>query len=81
MLAFSVVAIWYWSMVKKVDEANLITQNSANITEIIKRVKKDNEGYYFLDFALAKGDSIQHFKEYRKLDAKTVRIYVGKELK
>ncbi len=81
VLIFIVIAIWQWSRVNDVDQARTIIQTSGNIGELMRRVKKDNEGYYFLDFTLAKGDSIQHFKEYRKLDAKTVRIYVGKELK
>ncbi len=81
VLIFIVIAIWHWSRVNDVDQARTIIQTSGNIGELTKRVKKDKEGYYFLDFTLAKGDSIQYFKEYRKLDAKTVRIYIGKELK
>jgi hypothetical protein len=48
--------------------------------ELMKRVKKDKQGYY-LDFTAAKADSIQHFKEYQELNTKTVRIYVGKKSK
>ena len=81
ILIFVVIAIWHWSRVNNVDQARTIIQTSGNMAELMKRVRKDNEGYYFLDFSAAKEDSIQHFKEYQKLDAKTVRIYVGKESK
>src|SRR5688500_603092 len=81
VLLFTVAGIWYWSMVNNVDQAKTIVETSGNIGELVKRVKKDKGGYYFLDFTAAKADSIQHFREYQKLDAKTVRIYVGKEFK
>jgi hypothetical protein len=81
LLLFLVVSIWYWSLVNNVDEAKAIIQSAGNMGELIKRVKKDNEGYLFIDFIEAKGDSIQRFKEFEKLDAKTVRIYVGQESK
>ena len=76
-LIFSVLAIWYWSMVNKVDEANVIIQTSGNMGGLMRRVKKDNEGYFFIDFTAAEGDSIQYFKEYQKLGEKTVRVYIG----
>ena len=81
VLLFVVIAIWHWSRANDVDHARAIIQASGNMGELMKRVQKDKEGYYFLDFTAAKADSIQHFKEYQKLDAKTVRIYVGKESK
>lgn len=82
VLVFAVVGIWYWSMVNNIDQARTIIETSGNVGELMKRVKKDNEGYCFIDFKVAKEkDSIQHFKEYQKLDAKTVRVYIGKESK
>ena len=81
VLMLVAMAIWYWSMVNNVDEAKTIIQNSENMSELLQRVKKNNEGYYFIDFTAAKEDSIQPFKEFQKLDSKTVRIYVGKESK
>jgi len=81
VLLFVVIAIWHWSRVNDIDQARAIIEASGNMGELMKRVQKDKEGYYFLDFTAAKADSIQHFKEYQKLDAKTVRIYVGKESK
>ena len=79
VLLFTVAGIWYWSMVNKVDEAKTIIEASGNMGELMKRVTKDKEGFYVIDFTAAKGDSIQRFKEFLQLDAKTVRIVVGKE--
>jgi hypothetical protein len=79
VLLFVVVAIWYWSMVIKVDEAKAIVEKSGIMNELIKRAKKDDEGHYFIDFKAAKGDSIQPFTEFQKVDAQTARIYVGKQ--
>jgi hypothetical protein len=79
VLLFTVAGIWYWSMVNNVDQAKTIIEASRSMGELVKRVKKDEEGFYVIDFTMAKGDSIQRFKEFRKLDAKTVRIVIGKE--
>ncbi len=73
------IAAWYWSMVNDVDRAKIIIEASGNAGELLKGVKKDKADYYFIDFTAAKGDSIQPFKEYQKLNAKTVRVYLGKE--
>ena len=77
-LLFTAAGIWYWSIVNNVDHAKAIIEASGSMGELMKRVKKD-EGFYVIDFNAAKGDSIQRFKEFQKLDAKTVRIVVGKE--
>jgi hypothetical protein len=76
---FTVAGIWYWSMVNNVDQAKIMVEASGNMGELMKRVKKDKEGFYVIDFTAAKGDSIQRFKEFLQLDAYTVRIVVGKE--
>jgi hypothetical protein len=79
VLLLTVAGIWYWSMVNNVDQAKTIIEASGNMGELMKRVKKDKEGFYVIDFTAAKGDSVQRFKEFLQLDAKTVRIVVGKE--
>jgi hypothetical protein len=81
VLAFVVVGIWYWAMANKVDQADTILKTAGDVGELLKRVKKDDEGFYCIDFTLAKGDSIQRFRQFQKLDAKTVRIIVGKASK
>jgi hypothetical protein len=80
-LVFIWTATWYWSMVNDIDRAKTIIEASDNISELIKRVQKNSEGYYFIDFTAAKGDSIQHFKESQKLNTRTVRVYLGKHHK
>ena len=79
VLLFTVAGIWYWSMANNVKQARTILETSGGIGELMKRVKKDEDGFYVIDFTAAQGDSIQRFKEFVQLDAKTVRIVVGKE--
>jgi hypothetical protein len=79
VLLFTVAGIWYWSMANNIDQAKTIIETSGSMGELMKRVKKDNKGFYVIDFTAAKGDSIQRFKEFLQLDAETVRIVVGKE--
>lgn len=73
------VAAWRWSMANDVDRARTIIGASDNISELLKRTKKINEGSYIIDFTAAKGDSTQRFVEYEKLNSKTVRIYLGRD--
>lgn len=76
---FLAIAAWHWSNVNKVEQANNIVQNSGRLGELLKLVKKDDEGFYVIDFTADKGDSIEFLKEYRRIDAKTVRIYLAKK--
>lgn len=71
--------VWYWSMIKDLDKARMIIEASGPAGELIKAIQKDKEGYYFIDFTAPKGDSIRGFKEFRKLNVKTVRVYLGKD--
>jgi hypothetical protein len=75
------IGAWHWSNVNKVEEADGIVQNSGKVSEMLKLVKKDNEGLYFIDFKAASADSIVFVKEFRKMDANTVRIYLARETK
>lgn len=79
VLLFTVAGIWYWSMLNNVDQAKTIIEISGSMGKLVKRVKKNDEGFYVIDFTMANGDSIQRFTEFQKLDSKTVRIVVGKE--
>ena len=69
----------YWSNVNKVEEAKSIVRNSGKRGEMLKLVKKDHEAFYIIDFKAANADSIVFLKEFRKMDAKTVRIYLSRE--
>lgn len=81
VLLFIWAAIWYWSIAHDVDRAKVIIGASGNMSELVKRVQKTTDGYYFIDFSVAKGDSVQNFKEYQKLSAKIIRVYLGKQSK
>jgi hypothetical protein len=75
------IGTWHWSNVNEVQEAENIVQNSGKLGEMLKLVKKDNEGFYIIDFKAAKADSIVFLKEFRKMDANTVRVYLARETK
>src|SRR5688500_3794362 len=64
VLLFTVAGIWYWSMVNNIDQAKTIIEISESMGELVKRVKKDDEGFYVIDFTAAKGDSIQRSEEH-----------------
>ena len=72
-------AAWYWSMSNDVEKARTIIHVSRNMEVFLQAAKKDENGVFFVDLPAAKGDSTQHFVEYRRLNAKTVRVYLGKE--
>ena len=69
---------WYWSIKEDIEQARLLIHASDNISVLTKRVKKHQDGYYFIDFTSASKDSAQHFTEFQKLNAKTIRVYVGR---
>lgn len=77
-LGLATLFLWYWSITKDVERAHDIIQGSSKTSELLKRVSKDNEGYYFVDFKEAPGTFIQSFIEFERIDKKTVRVYLGK---
>ncbi len=78
MLAW--IAVWYWSMKNEIDQVRIMNETFQTTAELNKRVKTQ-DGVYYIDFTAAKGDSTIYFTEFRKLNAKTVRVYLGKESK
>lgn len=81
ILLFIWIAGWHWSMVNEVDRARTIIGASGKVEELLKQVKRDNEGFYYLDFTAAYGNSIQTFKEFQRINSKTMRVYLGKDSK
>ena len=71
-------AAWHWSMSNDVDKARTIVGVSGNMGVLLQAAKKDESGDFFIDLTASKGDSTQHFVEYRRLNAKTVRVYLGR---
>lgn len=79
VLLFVWGAVLYVSVTNELDGARIIIGASDHTSELLKRVKKGDENIYFIDFTAAKGDSIQPFIEYQKLNTKTVRVYLGRD--
>lgn len=81
LLVLIVVAIltWIWSISDEVERAKDIIEINSKANELLLQAKKDNQGYFYLDAKEATGNSIQFFSEFEKRDAKTVRIYLGRE--
>jgi hypothetical protein len=78
IIFFIWIAVWFWSVNKDIERARRIVAVSNPLSELLKRVELNEQGYYFIDFTAAAKDSIQHFKEFRKLNSKTVRVFLGK---
>ena len=77
---FAWVAFKWWSANNDLDEARRIIQSSERInSHLLKNTKKDADGFMFLEFTEAKGNSIKNFIEFEKVDSKTVRVYLGQE--
>lgn len=72
---------WYWAIKKDIESARTIINTSENMTHLIKRVSKDSEGFYFIDFTQAKGKTIKSYTEFEQLTEGSVRVYLGKEPK
>jgi hypothetical protein len=77
---FASIAVWYWSMKNEIDHVRMMNETFETTSQLNKRVKKE-DGIYFIDFTVAKGDSTKYFTEFRKLNASTIRVYLGEERK
>lgn len=77
---FASIALWYWAMKNEIGKARMMNETFQITAELNKLVKK-KDGYYFIDFKASKRDSTMYFSEFKKLDARTVRVYLGRERK
>jgi hypothetical protein len=73
------ITTWYWSIASDINKARAIIDAAGDIGKLMQDVKKDDNGVYFIEFTAAKGDSIRSFKEFHKINTKTVRVYLGKQ--
>lgn len=71
--------LWYGSALRDVGQARIILENSGRMSELLKAVQQEKSGYYFIDFTASQVDSLRNFREFRKLNSTTVRVYLGKE--
>jgi hypothetical protein len=77
VLVFLALANWHWSIRSDIEKARDIVNASGRISQLIQRVRSDNQGNLIIDFKLAQRDSISFCTDYVKVDAKTVRVYVA----
>lgn len=83
ILLFLGLIAWYLSTTSKVRQANAIMKTHSYLDDLLKQVKKDETGYYYVDFTSAKrnskADSLHRFNKFQILNATTVRLYLGKD--
>jgi hypothetical protein len=81
VLAVICICVWWWSMVKDVKQARTIIRWAGNIGVLADRVQKASDGSFFIDFTPDQGDSTRHFYEYRMVNKRTLRVFLGKDFK
>lgn len=79
ILAALSIGIWYWSLSNDINRARIITHTHDNLSQLAAHAKKNSAGSYFIDLSEARGDSIQHFLQYVRINKKTVRVFLGRE--
>lgn len=77
-LAFCAVGVWFWALKNEINTARDVIQTSGKARMLLERMKKDREGFYFIEFKSSKGNSIANFHEFEWIDKETVRVYLGK---
>jgi hypothetical protein len=77
-LVIWIASLW-WSSVNDVDKARMIIDSSENIRVLANRIQKSPDGFYFIDFAPTRGDSTKPFTEFKLIDKRTVRVFIGKD--
>ncbi len=80
IVLLSWISLKWWSSINEVEKARNIVRSADLVNRaLINKVKKDADGFLFLEFKEAPGTTIQNFTEYEKTSSKTVRVYLGKE--
>jgi hypothetical protein len=74
-------AYLFWlDLSDEVEKAKLIITTSDRVSStMLKRVKKDSEGYLYIDFEKPTGNSVRSFYEFDKIDDRLVRVYLGRD--
>lgn len=73
------ISIIWWRQYNDVKKASLIIAASKGADEtFIRSVKKDSQGYVYLEFSKAKGTVIDFWTQYEQIKKDTIRVYVGK---
>ncbi|MCC6836688.1 MAG: hypothetical protein IT213_17010 [Cytophagales bacterium] len=80
VVLLSWISLTWWSRKNDLEEAERIIQSSVRInSHLLNNVKEDRDGFMFLEFTEAKGNSIKNFIEYEKINSKTIRVYLGQK--
>lgn len=79
ILAAISTGIWYWSLSHDIDRARIIIRAYDNLSQMAGNAEKNSMGSYFIDLSEARGDSVQHFQEYMRIDKKTIRLFLGRD--
>jgi len=70
----------WWTNVDNLNRAETIIETSDQIkSSLLQRVKKDEKGYYYLEFTKSSGEQVRFFNEFDRIDNETVRVYLGKQ--
>lgn len=77
LLLGALLGFWHWSKTNDVRKAQRILESTPHLDVLLHTIQQEKSGSFFIDFTLAKGDSIQPGKEFIKVDARTVRVYLG----
>ncbi len=68
--------VWFYSVYSDVNKAREIINQSTVTSELVKRIEVDNQGQYFIDFLATDQKLPQALIEYKRINSKTVRIYL-----
>lgn len=79
LLLFTWGADWYRSMSNEIVEAKNILDSSGNLRALLQSARMAKTGEFYIDFIAPKGDSARRFVEYKRVNSKTVRVYLGKK--
>lgn len=74
---------WYLSIMVsgRIEEAKVTMNYLSRIEKnLLPLIRKDKEGFLFLEFSKPTGDTIRSFTEYNKLTNNKIRVYLGKTL-
>jgi hypothetical protein len=77
-LVIWILSLW-WSNVNDVDKARMIIDSSENVLVLAERVQKTPDSFYFIDFAPTRGDSTKPFTEFKLIEKRVVRVFIGKD--
>ena len=83
-IGFTIIGViwschYWWRQYHDVEQARIMTKTEAPLNQLLlNNIRKDNDGYLFIQFDEAKGSSVKFYTEYDKRKDGSVRVYLGK---